>query len=87
MVTQTTIENLLAACDAAADQKSHIPVSLEDFVDIVDASGTDIEGYLIAADRLRGYSLEEPLAVEAGTLKLVLEAAAKALKPASKYSE
>lgn len=87
MVKQELIDNLLEACLGAAQPNSHIPVIVEDFVALVDASGTDDEGFQLAASRLRGCSLDEPLALEAQSLQRLVELAAKSVKSGPKTFE
>lgn len=77
MVTSETIDNLMAACEQASQPNSHIPVVLDDFLGLVELAGdTADEGYRLAFERLSGKTVDHPLALEAESLKRLLEQAA-----------
>lgn len=67
------VQNLRAACAEKTNPASHVSVTLEDFVALVEASGTDCEGYRKAAAALKGGHVDEPLAVQAGQLLEMLD--------------
>ena len=87
MVTQELIDNLLEACYSAPQPHSHIAVVADDFVSLVDATQIEDDGFQLAASRLRGCTLDEPLALEAKSLQRLVELAAKSVKPQQKPSE
>lgn len=79
MITLETIDTLMKACEQATHPRSHIPVILDVFLGLVDLSETPDEGFSIAASKLRGHTVDEPLALEAQSLKRLLEQAAENL--------